>query len=1096
MPPPARRMPPSYRADVERRPRPVRYRYISPYGRSLCRRPGLPRTSSWVARCLGRAALRRAVAGVRCRLTRHDRHLRCGMPVRPPSGTVTFLFTDIEDSTRLWDEAPADMADALRVHDAHRAGGDRTPRRVRVRHRRRRLLRRVLHGCDAAAAAVEAQEQLRDDTTIGFAVRMGLHTGEAIERDRQLLRERGEPRGAADVARARRAGARLGHRPRCCCATACRCGRSASTGSAGCAGRMSVYQVVADGLRTGVPGAPQRRALRGQPPAAAELARRPRAIGRRRSPSSCVDRPGHADRRRRGRQDPAGPRGRRRARRRVPRRRVDGRAGVGRRPGVGPRGASRRCSASRRRATRRSSTRSPRRSPAGGCCSSSTTASTCSTAAAVGDRDDPRPLGQRQGPRHLTRGPRCGRRDGARRRPAGGRRRRDVRRRHAVRRPGACRAARLRARRRGHGGGGDRDLRDARRAPAGHRAGGGPHGGHERGRGAGPARRPVPAAAGIDAGPRAPAHAAPRGRVVLRPADRRRARLCSAPRRCSPAASTWRAFCAVASMQPTTSTCSGISTRSSASRSSSPTTPRPAPATACSRPSASSPRTGWRRPASWRRPATATPRTSRARPVARWERWNGPGWRDAVDWVEAELGNLRAAYQWSAGRGEVEVATDIAAHAALMGFSVQLFETLGVGRGAARPRRPRPTCRASPACTPPPATPASPGGPRPPAANAHRATELEDDARYDPCEPGYATFVEALGQVYCGDLDRYVELTGEVARRYGSDRGYGLAVVRRRPPVGGPDRGGAGAHRGVGRRRPIARQPVLDRLRAVDRGDGVLARTNARRALAAWDEGVAFVREHRVQFFEGFLARDAARLHTSDGEPDAALGAVRRSDRRLPPRRQRAAADHHARQRARAVRTARPARAGGDAARRDVAGAVELPPRPRARRARGPARVAGSARARAGELIDGRRGARPRRRRRLRPRADRRSLAATPDRGHAGARPGGLSRREIEVLRLVADGRTAGEIATRAVHLAADRRAPHPEHLHEDRRVEPRRRHALGRDAPRRGRRPRQLTAGRVEPVPTVSRRPRRARPNRCGRPCCSLAGLDARSSS
>ena len=40
---------------------------------------------------------------------------------------------------------------------------------------------------------------------------------------------------------------------------------------------------------------------------------------------------------------------------------------------------------------------------------------------------------------------------------------------------------------------------------------------------------------------------------------------------------------------------------------------------------------------------------------------------------------------------------------------------------------------------------------------------------------------------------------------------------------------------------------------------------------AAWDEGVAFVREHRVHFFEGFLARDAARLHTSDGEPEAAL---------------------------------------------------------------------------------------------------------------------------------------------------------------------------------------------------------------------------------
>jgi len=45
------------------------------------------------------------------------------------------------------------------------------------------------------------------------------------------------------------------------------------------------------------------------------------------------------------------------------------------------------------------------------------------------------------------------------------------------------------------------------------------------------------------------------------------------------------------------------------------------------------------------------------------------------------------------------------------------------------------------------------------AANAHRATELENDSRYDPCEPGYATFIEALGQVYCGRLDRYVDLT-------------------------------------------------------------------------------------------------------------------------------------------------------------------------------------------------------------------------------------------------------------------------------------------------------------------------------------------------
>jgi len=61
----------------------------------------------------------------------------------------------------------------------------------------------------------------------------------------------------------------------------------------------------------------------------------------------------------------------------------------------------------------------------------------------------------------------------------------------------------------------------------------------------------------------------------------------------------------------------------------------------------------------------------------RYQQWNGPGWRDAVDWVEVELDNLRTAFRWSTQQGDLNVATDVAAHAALMGFSVQLFETVG-----------------------------------------------------------------------------------------------------------------------------------------------------------------------------------------------------------------------------------------------------------------------------------------------------------------------------------------------------------------------------------------------------------------------------------
>jgi class 3 adenylate cyclase len=35
-----------------------------------------------------------------------------------PSGTVTFLFTDIEGSSRLWETAPEAMRPALERHDA------------------------------------------------------------------------------------------------------------------------------------------------------------------------------------------------------------------------------------------------------------------------------------------------------------------------------------------------------------------------------------------------------------------------------------------------------------------------------------------------------------------------------------------------------------------------------------------------------------------------------------------------------------------------------------------------------------------------------------------------------------------------------------------------------------------------------------------------------------------------------------------------------------------------------------------------------------------------------------------------------------------
>jgi predicted ATPase/class 3 adenylate cyclase/DNA-binding CsgD family transcriptional regulator len=394
--------------------------------------------------------------------------------------------------------------------------------------------------------------------------------------------------------------------------------------------------------------------------------------------------------------------------------------------------------------------------------------------------------------------------------------------------------------------------------------------------------------------------------------------------------------------------------------------------------------------------------------VAHWERWDGPGWRAAVDWVEAELGNLRTAARWSAARGDLEVATDVAAHAALMGFSIQLFETLGWAEELLEPataagvrRLPRLFTAAGYACFVGRAEAAR--------ANAHRATELERERRYEGCAPGYASFIEALGAVYCGDLDRYVELTAVVAERYGRERGYGLSsYVDGLQSAGRIDEALALTEESVAVARSLG-NPYWTAYSLWIAGMA-FSHTESRRALAAWDEGIAVVREARVQFFEGFIARDAARLHTSAGEPAAALGlfaeaitAFQRAGNvpqliitlaSVPSLFERLG-------RTEPAATLIGALANEPSSAHHVPELAELAAR--VARELGPKRTEQLiAEGRALDLADAAVFARQQ--------IEVARRDPTP-RSHP-ERPGGLSRRELEVLRLLADGRTAGEIAT------------------------------------------------------------------------------------
>jgi predicted ATPase/class 3 adenylate cyclase len=99
-----------------------------------------------------------------------------------PSGTVTFLFTDLEGSTRLWEEHPEAMRGALARHDEILQGATYDHEGCIVKMTGDGALAVFSDAADAAGAAIDAQLALGREAwgpTGELRVRMGLHTGTA-----------------------------------------------------------------------------------------------------------------------------------------------------------------------------------------------------------------------------------------------------------------------------------------------------------------------------------------------------------------------------------------------------------------------------------------------------------------------------------------------------------------------------------------------------------------------------------------------------------------------------------------------------------------------------------------------------------------------------------------------------------------------------------------------------------------------------------------------------------------------------------------------------------------------------------------------------
>ena len=105
-----------------------------------------------------------------------------------PSGVVTFLLTDVERSTRLWEAHAAEMDVALARHNQimSRAVANRHGVLLKARGEGDSTFSVFARASDAAAAALAAQQAFRKErwpSAASLSVRMALYTGEALERD-------------------------------------------------------------------------------------------------------------------------------------------------------------------------------------------------------------------------------------------------------------------------------------------------------------------------------------------------------------------------------------------------------------------------------------------------------------------------------------------------------------------------------------------------------------------------------------------------------------------------------------------------------------------------------------------------------------------------------------------------------------------------------------------------------------------------------------------------------------------------------------------------------------------------------------------------
>jgi predicted ATPase/class 3 adenylate cyclase len=248
--------------------------------------------------------------------------------------------------------------------------------------------------------------------------------------------------------------------------------------------------------------------------------------------------------------------------------------------------------------------------------------------------------------------------------------------------------------------------------------------------------------------------------------------------------------------------------------------------------------------------------------------WDGPDQRTALDWFDVELANLRVAFQWSADSGDLIAASAIAAHAAILGWQLQSWEPvswaeeiLDAATAADVPQLPRLYTSAS-LCL-------FAGRANAAVGYIQTAKALKAENGYDPFNAGWTATFEGLAHAFDGRIERWLEISAELAAKPEFIHAGLCALTWTLPVAGRDDEARAMADDTLAAARAHG-NPFWEAWALAGHGRSFTT-TDPARALEAARETTDFARDHRLPFMEALIVRETAALEATHGQLEQGL---------------------------------------------------------------------------------------------------------------------------------------------------------------------------------------------------------------------------------